>query len=147
MSRKWEIILGIALLIWIGVFFVIVFFVDTAFMSAYTTLLLLVAPLFIIWGLKYHFGVARKPILKIKARLVEKEMVRGRTGVSYYARFSLPNDEVKNFDISKEQYDLLRVDDVVILTHKGYKCISFQRITDKAPIMNKDFRVRKKHRK
>jgi len=135
----------LALVTFIGMPFVLVVFDFGDFGIVEGMIWLLLSSTFL-W-LDRYFNMSRKPVLSTKARLVRKNAVGARGGTLYNAWFLLPNKRTKGFDISEEQFRLLKINDVVELVHKGYTCISFQRPTDKAPIMNNEFRVKQKKSK
>ena len=118
----------------------LVFFTNISEAAALVLLLLVFVPI----GLHRYFGVTTKPILSTKARLIKKKRAIGTRGEAYHAWFLLPDKSTSGLVVSKEQFNFIEVNDVVWLTYKGYECVSFQRETDKEPIMNKRLRLSKK---
>jgi hypothetical protein len=114
---------------------------DAGYMAMFASFL----PAFFSFWLHHHINVTRKPILSTKARLVKKDEFGAGGGVTYYwTTFLLQGKTTAELRVSRKQFDILRINDVVELVYKGTMCISFQRPVDKSPIMNKNFRVKQK---
>ena len=124
-----------------GILFLsIIIYIVYAFFAGNANYWIIIVLLATFLPLHYYVYVTRKPIVSTKAQLIKKLEVTRAT--RFQADYLLPDKSVVCLEMSKEQFKLLKVNDIGELVYKGYKCISFQRATDKAPIKNNDFEVR-----